>query len=73
MRTVLQTWREREAAFKKLSIALLLTTDAPAETAHNSLAEAIAEVMESHHAKKGGFLPRIWIRITREEGVPDRR
>jgi hypothetical protein len=44
--TVWEIWREREAEFKKPSIALLLTADAPSEAALSALAEATSEVME---------------------------
>jgi len=44
--SVWETWREREAAFKKPAIALLLTADAPSETALSAVAEATSEVMQ---------------------------
>jgi hypothetical protein len=48
---VWETWRERKAAFKKPSIALLLTADTPPEKALNALAEAVSEVMQPRLAK----------------------
>jgi hypothetical protein len=50
-KSVRVTWREREAAFKKPSIALLLTADVRPETALNALAEATSEVMRPRRAK----------------------
>jgi hypothetical protein len=49
--TVWETWRQREAAFKKPAIALLLTADAPSETALSALAKATSEVMRPRIAK----------------------
>lgn len=48
---VWETWRERESAFKKPAIALLLTADASPETALQALAEATGEVMGPRLAK----------------------
>ncbi len=49
--TVWETWRQREADVKKPAIALLLTADAPPETAFDALAEATSEVMQPRLAK----------------------
>jgi hypothetical protein len=49
--SVWETWREREAAFKKPAIALLLTADVPPEAAFDALAEAMSDVMEPRLAK----------------------
>jgi hypothetical protein len=49
--TVWETWREREAEFKKPAIAVLLTADVPPETAFDALAAAIGDVMQPRLAK----------------------
>ena len=48
---VWETWREREAAFKKPSIALLLNTETPSEIALKALSRAVSEVMRPRLAK----------------------
>lgn len=48
---VWETWREREGAFKKPSIALFLNTETPSETALKALSRAASEVMRPRLAK----------------------
>jgi hypothetical protein len=55
--SVWETWREREAKYRKPSIALLLTTDAPPEAARTALAEATREVMQPRVAKSDAAGP----------------
>jgi hypothetical protein len=54
---VWQTWREREGAFKKPSIALLLVAATPPETTVAVLAECLRDVMEPRIAKADAAAP----------------
>ena len=49
--TVWETWRRREADFKKPSISLILTASVPPDTAFEALAAATSEVMQPRLAK----------------------